>query len=157
MNRPWCTELQDQSFEPEDDRLQLILVVRSLAAVLPSSDLNVAVDFGVDFSSCFIFQGKAHSYSKEKAPENPSEIPRQTSQKIGWQRSPRISAEAVPENAKGGCKTYFSPSGGCKSYCKFLPRIPESPRRGLSSRVLYLENFQGATGRGKRDRILRGL
>ena len=48
-----------------------ILAVWILAARLPNSDLNFAVDLGVDFSSCF-FQGKGPTKSTKKIPpKNP--------------------------------------------------------------------------------------
>ena len=63
-----------------------ILAVWILSAKLPNSDLNFAVDFWVDFFSCF-FQGKRPEKIHQKSPAK-------FTQDFVRKNSPRISAEA---------------------------------------------------------------
>ena len=63
-----------------------ILAVRALAAKLPNSDLNFAVDFCVDCPPVFFFPKKARKKSQK--------IPRKITQDFVRKNPPRISAEA---------------------------------------------------------------
>ena len=108
-----------------------ILAVWILAAKLPKSDLNFAVDLGVDFFSC-LFQGKRPEKNPPKPPQNSlgtlfGKIP------LGFLQKPFLDNRRFPIQA-----TCHSNGGSSKAGCvetAFSRGVGQNPRYKPSDRL----------------------